>query len=253
MLKDVKKMSQQQYLIRLDDACPTMNHSKWKRMEGILERYGIKPLVGVIPHNEDQAQQIDPADEAFWDHVKAWKQKGWTIAMHGYNHVYSSEDPGINPFWHRSEFAGLPLEEQREKIRKGVGLLKEHGIEPRYFFAPSHTFDGNTIIALKKESDIRIICDTVGRYPYYNDGIWFIPQFLGHCIEMPFGGYYSFCFHPNTMIENDFARLDSFIRSKRDRFISFNDISLEVYSKRFLSDIFLEKIFFLYRKLRGRR
>ena len=85
----------QQYLIRLDDACPTMNKVKWQRMEDILDRHGIRPMVGVIPHNEDPKQEIDPVNPLFWDNVNVWKEKGWAIAMHGYNHVYSSHVGGV--------------------------------------------------------------------------------------------------------------------------------------------------------------
>ena len=32
------------YLIRLDDACPTMDAQKWSRIEDILNRGGVKPM-----------------------------------------------------------------------------------------------------------------------------------------------------------------------------------------------------------------
>ena len=57
------------YLIRLDDACPTMDHAKWQRMEDILDKYGIKPMVGVIPNNEDSQLKIKNEDEGFWGKV----------------------------------------------------------------------------------------------------------------------------------------------------------------------------------------
>ena len=41
------------YLIRLDDACPTMDWGKWRRMERILDKYKVKPMVGIIPENND--------------------------------------------------------------------------------------------------------------------------------------------------------------------------------------------------------
>jgi len=68
----------------------------------------------------------------------------------------------LNPLWTRSEFAGLKLEEQKEKIKKGLSIMKENGVEPGYFFAPSHTYDSNTLNALESESNIRIISDTIG-------------------------------------------------------------------------------------------
>ena len=64
------------YLIRLDDACPTMDAAKWQRMEDMLDRYGVRPMVGVIPANSDPKQKIDPDDTTFWTKVKSWGNKG---------------------------------------------------------------------------------------------------------------------------------------------------------------------------------
>ena len=109
------------YLIRLDDACPTMDAAKWQRMEDMLDRYGVRPMVGVIPANCDPKQKIDLEDANFWSKVKSWGvNKGWTIALHGYDHCYISEEglKGLNPLWARSEFAGVSLEKQKEKNGK---------------------------------------------------------------------------------------------------------------------------------------
>lgn len=40
-----------QYILRLDDASDYMDVKKWQRMEELLDRHGIKPLVGIIPDN----------------------------------------------------------------------------------------------------------------------------------------------------------------------------------------------------------
>lgn len=242
----------QLYLIRLDDACPTMNHQKWGRMEALLHKYSIKPMVGVIPYNEDNEQMIDEVDPLFWRKVKIWEQKGWAIALHGYNHCYTSEGGlnGLNPMWRRSEFAGLSLEEQRQKIKNGMAIMKEQGLNPQFFFAPSHTFDENTLAALRAESDIRIVSDTVGRYPYRHNDFWFIPQVIGHCVKIPFSGIYTFCFHPNVMDVGAFNALENFLKIHKDSFISFDDINLTKYSKRRLVDMLLSWAFFIYRRLR---
>ena len=72
---------------------------------------------------------------------------------------------------YKLEFAGVPLGIQRQKIRDGVQIFREHGIEPDVFFAPSHTMDLNTIEALKEESKIRIISDTIADRPYSKWGM----------------------------------------------------------------------------------
>lgn len=238
------------FLIRLDDACPTMCRAKWNKMEHVLDKYGVKPMVGIIPHNQDPKQMIDAFDDNFWDNVRRWDQKGWTIALHGYNHVYSTNEGGINPLWNKSEFAGHPLEFQKEKIRMGVAILRDHGINPRYFFAPSHTFDENTLSALREESDIRVISDTIAIKPYkYNDFI-FVPQQSGHPIRLPFGGLVTICYHPNTMLEESFKNLENFLSSHKGQLISFDSIDTTKVKDKTIVDSMLSCMYFLRRKLR---
>lgn len=240
-----------QYLIRLDDACPTMDVSKWDRMEEILSRYRVKPMVGVIPHSEDPKQLIDSVDVAFWDKVTGWEKKGWAIALHGYNHCYTSNGglKGLNPMWARSEFAGLPLDEQKEKIRKGVAIMRENGINPKYFFAPSHTFDENTLNALREESDIRIVSDTIALQPYKYKDFVFIPQFSGQCRKMRMKGIFTFCFHPNTMENEAFLQTEQFLKSHGDKFTTFDQLDLEILGKKDIISRALSWAYFTRRKL----
>lgn len=169
------------YLIRLDDSCPTMDVSKWNRIEEILDTYGVSPMVGIIPENMDENQLLNSYDKEFWNKVKNWEKKNWSIALHGYDHCFISDGgmDGLNPLWERSEFAGVPLEEQKKKIRKGVAIFRANGIEPKYFFAPAHTFDKNTLEALRTESSIRIISDTIAIKPYRKGEFTYIPQWGG--------------------------------------------------------------------------
>ena len=245
----------QQYLIRLDDACPTMDSLKWAQMEALLDKYGVVPMVGIVPDNHDENLIKQEVDEDFWKKVQTWQDKGWAIAMHGYDHCYISDKgmQGINPMWKRSEFAGVPIDLQKEKIRLGVRILRNHGINPKYFFAPSHTFDENTLVALREESDIRIISDTIGRYPYKDEDFYFIPQITGHCVKMPFDGIYTFCFHPNMMDSGAFERIEVFLRLNGGSFIEFDKINLDKFDGKKFWDRVISHFFFLLRRARGLR
>lgn len=240
------------YLIRLDDACPTMNRRKWDRMEMLLYNYSIKPMVGVIPQNEDPKQIIDSEDINFWKKVKFWEQKGWVIALHGYNHCYISQEGlnGFNPMWSKSEFAGLSIEEQKEKIKNGVAIMREHGINPKFFFAPSHTFDENTLTALREESDIRVISDTIALKPYRHGDFIFMPQFGGHCCEMKMKGLFTFCFHPNTMNDSAFEQTEMFLKKHYAEFTSFDALDLNTVKGKSLTDKMLSFWYFTYRKIK---
>ena len=46
------------YLIRLDDASAYSDQSKWKHLE-ILDSNNIKPIVAVIPNNQDKSIQFE--------------------------------------------------------------------------------------------------------------------------------------------------------------------------------------------------
>lgn len=240
------------YLLRLDDACPTMDAGKWQQMEDLLDRYHIRPIVGIIPHNEDKKQMIYAEDPLFWQKTQVWQRKGWGIAMHGYNHVYISKEAGdINPMWRKSEFAGVDLFIQCEKIKNGLAILEEKGLNPICFFAPSHTFDENTIIALENNSKIRIISDTIALKPYAHHNFLYIPQISGHCLNIPCSGTYTFCYHPNMMDEIQFHKLEMFLSQHAVSFVSLDDIKGLKYNNRSFIDRLVSYLFFTQRRLRG--
>ncbi|AEE91896.1 conserved protein of unknown function [Tepidanaerobacter acetatoxydans Re1] len=237
------------YLIRLDDASEYMDITRWDKMEQILDLHNIKPIVGVIPNNQDN-NLINKykRDTGFWNKVKKWQEKGWTIALHGYNHVHLTDDGGVNPVNLRSEFAGVSLNEQRDKIANGIKIFKKYNINPEVFFAPFHTFDMNTLEALKVESNIRIVSDTIANDIYKSGDFYFIPQQSGHVQKLPFK-VVTFCYHPNNMKDNNFKRLDFFIEENRDRFADFKELlfkdrKLDAYDK------ILRKSYFSLKSLR---
>lgn len=239
------------YIIRLDDAAEYWSKENWERVEKILDSFDVKPLVGVIPKVEDEKIISLDYDCDFWKKVVEWEKKGWAIALHGFNHVYSSTDCGINPVHKKSEFAGKSYDEQKKKIIDGLEILQSHQVNPKVFFAPSHTFDENTIKVLIKETDIKIISDTIAFSPYKAYGITFVPQQFGKCKKMFFHGYFTFCLHPNTMEESDFVNLESFLKKHHNNFIQFP--IKEVNRKKNVFDILFSKIYFLKRKLHKKK
>lgn len=234
------------YLIRLDDASNYMDVEKWKKMETLLDRYNISPIVGIIPDNKDANLLKYEKDDKFWDKAMHWQEKKWAIAMHGYQHLYVTTNGGINPVQKRSEFAGLTLQEQKKKIKNGYNILKEKKLNPSIFFAPSHTFDINTLIALKEETPIRIINDTVANDVYYKNDFFFIPQQSGKVRNLPFK-IVTFCYHPNLMTEEDFAKLEKFIVDNKNKIIRLEDICFKKHKKN-IYDILLDKIYFARRR-----
>jgi predicted deacetylase len=226
-----------------------MDREKWQLMEDILDKYAIKPLVGIIPANADPETIIDADDSFFWEKAQNWSQKRWTIALHGYNHVCTTETGGLNPVHKRSEFAGLPYKEQCQKIRDGYALLKEKGLDVKWFFAPSHTFDKNTLKAIKESTPIRYISDMIATSPYLYGGFTFVPCQMGVLREMPISGYWCACYHPNIMKDEEFEALESFIKNHKEDFISFEELP-EAGSKS-VKDKLLSLAYYTLRRIKG--
>src|SRR5262252_3697380 len=83
------------YLLRFDDICPTMNWQVWSEIEAALLDQDLKPILAVVPDNQDPVLKVDPPVEDFWERVRTWQARGWTIALHGYQHRYVTHSPGI--------------------------------------------------------------------------------------------------------------------------------------------------------------
>lgn len=214
------------YLLRLDDASEYMDIEKWNRMADLLDYFKIYPIFGIIPQNRDRNLVGKYVwNSTFWEWVHQRINNGWTPAMHGYEHRYVTQDGGINPVNRKSEFAGLPYAVQCQKIKMGYEILKKRGIMPEIFFAPSHTFDENTLLALKDSTPIRIISDTIAYDVYKNGEFWFVPQQSGRVRKMPFS-LVTFCYHPNTMLDSDFIELERFLSKYNDVFIDFESMTM---------------------------
>jgi predicted deacetylase len=193
------------YLVRFDDICPTMNWEMWFRIEEVLLNHGIMPLLAVIPDNQDEKLHVAPPRSSFWEEVRKWQGRGWTIGLHGYQHRFVTQQAGIVGIQHRSEFAGLPRSEQAEKLRRGVEVFRRNGVQPQIWIAPAHSFDWNTIAALQ-EVGITTISDGFATAPHMDSqGLLWVPQQLWKFRWRPFG-VWTVCYHHNRWSESQFAQ-----------------------------------------------
>lgn len=239
------------FIIRLDDASEKMDYVKWMRMESILDKYGVIPLVGIIPDCLDPDMEKYPLINNFWDEIlPRWNDKKWTFALHGLHHIKETDKGGINPVNKKSEFAGLPLDKQKEKILSGLKILNEHNIFLKVFFAPFHTFDKNTLVAIKECSDIRIISDTIANKPYYRSGFTFVPQQAGHVRKLNID-VVTFCYHPNIMEDKDFILLEHFLMANTANCIRFPLSGCR--NKKSLYDSLLSLIYFFRLRIKRKR
>jgi predicted deacetylase len=208
------------FIIRFDDVCPGMNWATFGRFLAFFDDHpSIRPMLGVVPDNRDPSLDVAPPADGFWDRVRDWRRRGWTIAQHGYTHQYTQQDGGLLGIGSKSEFAGLPYDEQLLKLRLGKEILEREGAWEPYFMAPSHAFDHATLRALGALG-FEAITDGYGIYPYRIGGMKAVPQLFGS--TMDFGaGVYTICLHCNRMPEARIVSLLGFMERNEGRIIDF--------------------------------
>lgn len=199
--------------IRMDDITPHMDWRKFERFKELLDEYHIKPLIGVVPDNQDDNLEFKEENTSnfsehrdFWQYVKHLQEEGWVIAMHGYQHVYTQKKGGLFPLNHFSEFVGISYEKQYDMLKKGKEILESHGIQTDFFMAPAHSYDRNTLKALKQLGFTQMT-DGFGNAPYEWQGMIFYPiSFrLSNSLKKE-KGFTTMVIHANTMTERDMER-----------------------------------------------
>lgn len=214
--------------VRFDDICPTMDWAQFSRAENLMEEYGIKPLIGIIPNNQDEDQKINEPNPKFWEKMRQLQKKGYTVALHGYTHVYNQESPQTIVAGHKhSEFAGNAYEWQYEAINKGKKILNANGIETDVFFAPAHTYDKNTLRALSANG-FRFISDGLSTMPYVEENVCCIPCRSNGIPRNGKHGIYLAVAHPSEWGRedkaNDYGLLKSFCSKNKDYLVSYSEL-----------------------------
>jgi hypothetical protein len=214
-----------QYLLRFDDFCPTMSRERWKRFSPLIEEFGIKPILAVIPENRDSELVFSSPDPEFWPRMRSMEAAGATIGLHGYCHACSSEGRSLVPLHRRSEFAGAAEESQRRWVRAGLAILRGHGLNPRIWVAPRHGFDRSTLRMLSGEG-INLVSDGFARIPFRRNGITWIPQQLWAPVFKS-NGLWTICLHSNTATDSLVKELRMFLSQHAGQFTSVDRVVAE--------------------------
>lgn len=238
--------------IRLDDICPQMDWAKMSAVASVLDRHRVRPILAVIPDCRDERILMGPPRSDFWRWIRQKQSQGWHIALHGFKHLYVNEHAGILPFHAKSEFAGLPYAEQKEKIAQAVDILRREGVTATLWVAPSHSFDYDTVRALLDASDIRVVNDGIALLPYFEAGMVWLPQQRFGFSNVGYG-VETVCLHTNWMSDADIARMDEFIGNNPALFRNEMSDVVTAYSKRKRStlDDLYRAAFFAERQARG--
>lgn len=237
-----------QYLVRFDDICPTMNWEIWEQVESILQQNGIKPILAVIPDNQDKKLQVDPPKADFWERVRSWQRQGWTIALHGYQHVFESSNSGLIGINSYSEFAGLSYDIQRHKVERALSIFSREGICADAWVAPAHTFDVITVQILGAFG-VKVISDGFYCRPVSRMGAFWIPQQMWRFRPMP-SGVWTICFHHNRFKASDVEQLKADIEKYKQAFVTVDELLHNPVKNHCMKDTLFSALWLLCLKLK---
>ena len=229
-----------QILVRFDDICPSMDFVQFHIAMEEMDKRGIKPLIGVIPDCMDPSLEIENPHEDFWEFVKGLQERGYTIAMHGYKHVFDNNCRGKVVVRYDSEFAGHPYDKQVEKIRKGKKILESHGLYTDVFFAPGHSYDDNTVKALAA-CGFKYMSDGKSFKPYMKYGIKCIPCRSAGVPLMRFGRYHTAVFHAHEWAweykKYDYRSFMNLVEKKSSEIVDFKTYSSQACGNNFVQQV----------------
>jgi hypothetical protein len=223
----MKRPRKKLFVLRFDDICPTMRWDIWAEIEPVLIKHNLKPILAVVPENQDPVLQPAPPVNDFWQRVRRWQDLGWTIAMHGYQHLYVAPEGGLVTLRKKSEFASLPPAVQEEKLRRATEIFNREGIKSHVWIAPGNAFDETTVSLLPKFGIDTISAGWSWR-PFVgpHDVTW-VPCQLSIFRAVP-AGVWTICYHHNSWTPSDFSDFVTGVDRYRPTTVSLRE-ALDVY------------------------
>ncbi len=242
--------------VRMDDITPDMDWDNFSFFCRLFRETGIAPLLGIVPDNRDPKLRRGGVNADFGQVMRGLAEEGYVFAMHGYQHLYTTKKGGLFPLNRSSEFAGLPYEKQREMLLCGRKELERYGIRTDIFMAPSHSYDRNTLRALKETGFARMT-DGFGKRPYLYRGITFYPISFRKARSLKGkNGVTTLVIHANTVTEADRERYARMFREHRENMISYTEYlnmpSVARHAPGMAGEYLLAKCKYLLVRLRSR-
>ena len=241
--------------VRMDDITPDMNWENFRFFQKLFEEAGIEPLLGIVPDNRDENLHKEESHQDFYEVMKDLQKQGWVLSMHGCHHIYSTKKGGIFPLNNFSEFAGVSYTEQKKMLEEGKQSLLNNGIVTDIFMAPAHSYDKNTLRALKELGFTRLT-DGFGKKPYTYKGLTFYPiSFrLDKSLKQK-SGYTTMVLHANTITEKDKERYTRIFKEHGKDMISYSEYLEAEAEKRGLlgrgKEFIMAKVKFLLTSMRN--
>lgn len=218
----MKSQRKKLFLLRFDDICPTMRWDIWPEIESALIHYHVKPILAIVPDNRDPVLQVAPPAIDFWQRARRWQEMGWTIAMHGYQHLYVANHAGLVQLRKKSEFASLPAPVQKEKLLRGSEIFARQGIKSRVWIAPGNAFDKVTVSLLPQ-----VGIDTISAGWFWSPfigplGTTWMPCQLSILRPVP-PGVWTVCYHHNSWESSDLSDFFKGLERYHDDIVSLDE------------------------------
>ncbi len=239
-------------LFRIDDICDKMrNEEQVYKLIKLLNKNGISPLLGIVPCVKDPNITENQSKFRLEDLKSLIRKDKVEIALHGYSHQYSKNRRRFI-FKKKSEFAGMSLQKQRERIHEGIKKIeKRMGVKPiKYFFAPAHSYDRNTLNVLSELGMINV--DGISLYPFVYKKVIHIPQQKNYVSEKCLffsKGIFVNHFHPSSISDKVLHDVKEFIKKNKGNLVNFDEILpyinryILIGKRRFLSNLIFVGIF----------
>jgi hypothetical protein len=202
-----------------------MNRGRWERFLPMIRRFGIRPILAVVPDNRDPELQFQPDDPGFWREMRSLEAAGASIGLHGFQHLCQANGRSLLPLHDRTEFAGVSQDLQREWIRAGLAILRGHGLQPRIWVAPRHGFDQVTLGVLREEG-IALVSDGFAAQPFRSGDLPWIPQQLWGPVAKR-SGLWTICMHANSATDEAVIALGNFLERFSAQFTSLDRVVQE--------------------------
>jgi Uncharacterized protein conserved in bacteria (DUF2334) len=218
----MKQQLSNSFILRFDDICPTMRWDIWSEIESALIDSGVKPILAIVPDNRDPVLQQGPPAQDFWDRARRWQEMGWTIALHGYQHLYVAQAAGLVNLRKKSEFASLSEHDQREKLRRGLEIFAAEGISSHVWIGPGNAFDDVTVSLLPQFGIDTISAGWFWRpFTGPHDVTW-VPCQLSVFRPVP-AGVWTVCYHHNGWSDLDMAEFKEGLQHYRNNILSLDE------------------------------
>jgi hypothetical protein len=218
----MKQRPNKSFVLRFDDICPTMRWDIWAEIEKALVGSGVKPILAIVPDNRDPVLQRGPVAQDFWDRARRWQELGWTIALHGYQHLYVAKAGGLVTLRKKSEFASLAERDQREKLRRAAEIFAAEGIRSRVWIAPGNAFDEVTV-SLLPQFGMDIISAGWFWRPFIGPhNVTWMPCQLSILRPVP-AGVWTVCYHHNLWTNADMDEFKEGLQRYRNSIVSLDE------------------------------